>query len=621
MNAHSTDSQGGDGRDPYRPVFLLLAGTSVAGVLLASAGGSVLGSPVLLDIALALGIASGVLIGVVTARSERLAPPAPVAGEATQSPLPPADGLPDEPEPAEGPSPPSRRLSTSALTHVRAWLRVLTSRDVVGGIRIVVATGGGLGVALLLLARAGREPLSAPTAAIAAALCLAAAGLGGVIARYFAALPTAGPLALAEAPGLARGARVLAWLMVLAAAAMVAAWRGRGGMVQAVHLLVLIVVAAFCIGLLGVRRRERPARSGDGQAFPLDAPVLSLLGSRANPVASALDAAQRQLGIDLRSTWALTVVRRTAEPLLVALCLLGWLSTSLTVVRVAEEGLVERLGVPVRGRPLQPGLHVHWPWPIDRVVRLPVRRVQALSVGHEEADEGGEAEEGPEDVVWASQHAVNEYTLLLGDGRDLLTVDAAVQYRIRDARAWRYGCQNPAEALRAIAYRAVMRSTVHRTLADALSENVVTLTQRMREMVQEDADRLGLGVEVVAFTVAGLHPPVAVAADYQAVASAELGKVTAAVDAQAFRHQTLPAAESEVMRKLAAARGEGAETLARAAGQAWSFRALRAEVGAGPGDFAFRRRLEALEKGLAGRRFTVVDARIQRDGGELWLMP
>ena len=54
----------------------------------------------------------------------------------------------------------------------------------------------------------------------------------------------------------------------------------------------------------------------------------------------------------------------------------------------------------------------------------------------------------------------------------------------------------------------------------------------MREMVQQDADALGLGVEVVGFTVGGMHPPVPVASAYQAVVSAALGKVTAVVNAQ-----------------------------------------------------------------------------------------
>ena len=170
------------------------------------------------------------------------------------------------------------------------------------------------------------------------------------------------------------------------------------------------------------------------------------------------------------------------------LCLLGWLSTSLTVVGLQEQGLVEHFGVPVQGQPLQPGLHLHWPWPIDQVFRIPVKRVLALQVGHE-----GEEEGGPENVLWAVEHAPNEYTLLLGNGRDLITVDAAVQYRIVDPRAWRYHSQNPADALKAIAYRAVMRNTVNKTLTDALSENVATLTNTMRAMVQTRRGRHGSG--------------------------------------------------------------------------------------------------------------------------------
>ena len=105
------------------------------------------------------------------------------------------------------------------------------------------------------------------------------------------------------------------------------------------------------------------------------------------------------------------------------------------------------------------------------------------------------------------------------------------------------------------------------------------------------------------------------------VVSAELGKVTAVVNAQAFRNQTLPMAETTVLTGLNTARAQGAENLANAAGQAWSFRTLEAQFRAAPEEYYFRRRLETLENGLASRPFTVVDTRFQRDGGELWLMP
>ena len=166
-----------------------------------------------------------------------------------------------------------------------------------------------------------------------------------------------------------------------------------------------------------------------------------------------------------------------------------------------------------------------------------------------------------------------------------------------------------------------MRTTVDRTLADALSENLVSTTTRMRRMVQEDADALNLGVEVLGFTVGGMHPPVAVATDYQSVVSAELGKVTAVVNAQVLRNRTVPYAESAAQVGANTALAEGAQALATAAGEAWSFLTLQSQYRADPGEYMFRRRLETLEKGLTGRRFTIIDFRFQRDGGELWLTP
>lgn len=118
-----------------------------------------------------------------------------------------------------------------------------------------------------------------------------------------------------------------------------------------------------------------------------------------------------------------------------------------------------------------------------------------------------------------------------------------------------------------------------------------------------------------------MHPPVPVAAAYQAVISSQIGKTTQVLNAQVSRIQTLPFAESEVLRTQNVARAEGAQALAKAAGDAWSFRTLESQYRAAPADYFFRRRLETLEKGLSGRRFVVVDNRFQRDGGQLWIVP
>jgi regulator of protease activity HflC (stomatin/prohibitin superfamily) len=472
--------------------------------------------------------------------------------------------------------------------------------------RLYTAFLAGGAAALLPLLDPADTPTTALSAGLSALACVVAAGLAGTAARYLEAIDA---LHLPEAPGLCRGARLVAWALLLMALGIGFQWAGQLTIARVVHYAAVLINLALCAGLF-LDRVDNSERS----VFSLDMTVLSVFGSKANVLQSIFGAVEKQLGVDIRSTWALTVVRRTAPPLAISLAVAGWAATSLTVVAANEVGLVERFGVPTSDAPLSPGFHAHLPWPIDRVFRIPVKKVQTLTVGHD-GDESG----GPENVLWAREHAANEYTLLLGNGRDLITVDAAAQFRIRDARAWHYGCQNPAEALRAIAYRAVMTSTVNRTLTEALSENVALLTEGMRQKVQQDADALGLGVEVLAFTVGGMHPPVLVAPDYQAVVSAELGKVTSVVNAQVFRNQTVPAAEAEVIAKSNTARADEALALARAAGEAWSFRTLESQYRAAPEEYVFRRRLESLEKDLAGRRFTVVDARIQRDGGALWL--
>jgi len=543
---------------PYRSVLLLLLAAAIAGLFVAGVSGIALRNPVLVDAALALLLSGSALLG-------------PAWGE--------------------------RRFAERGVGQIGL-------REVQAAIAIVCA----LGITAAFGARWGpQRPLSLGSLAAIAALLGAAAGVTASAGVYLAGVD---PRRLPEGPGLSRGARVLAWILVLAALAVGLDWVGASRAVRGLHFLVLAVEAIVCVEFVLVARgAARPDR-----AFPSDVVVLAVLGSRANPLASAVDFAERQLGIDLRSTWALALVRRSAEPLAVALLALGWLCTSATVVGLEEQGLVERLGVPVAGDPLPPGLHLHWPWPIDRVVRIPVRRVQTLHVGHE-----GEEKAGPEDVLWAREHGEAEFTLLLGDGRDLIAIDAAVQYFVSDPRAWYYRSQNPADALRAIAYRAVMKSTVGRTLTQALSENVAALASQMRAMVQAEADSLELGVHVVDFTIGGMHPPVQVATDYQAVVSAALSKTTAAIEAQADRNTVVPAAEAAAVTAENVALADGALARAKAAGEAWSFRALESSFRAAPQEYRFRRRLEALESSLAGRHYTVLDARIQRDGGELWL--
>jgi hypothetical protein len=343
-------------RDPYRSVVIVLLAVAVLGAVGAIIGGLQLSNPVLLNAALTLGLSAGVLAGVATAQAMRLRPPhraevsltleleaaAPEAAE--------ADGSKEtEAAAAEGASDtgPNLRIAEELrsrfITVSRRMALWYRGGEALVRIRRGVAVAGAIAIWFLLrMDTSGFPPYLVP-AALAAALCLIAAGIAATAVRYLGEIE---PAHLPESPALRRGARAVAWILVLAALSMGVAFADWRTALRILFYAVVAVNAAICYGLFTIKSPS------DSAVFPLDIGVLSVLGSRNNILASILDSAERQLGIDLRSTWALAVVRRSLEPLLLGLCLIGWLSTSLTVVGIEEKGLVERLGVPVGGAPL-----------------------------------------------------------------------------------------------------------------------------------------------------------------------------------------------------------------------------------------------------------------------------
>ena len=372
--------------------------------------------------------------------------------------------------------------------------------------------------------------------------------------------------------------------------------------------------------------------------------LVRLFFSDPHPVRSAFRVLDDTLGIDIRSSWALSFVRRALGPSLMAVCLLGWSTTGLVMVDIDEQAVRERFGRATDQTVLGPGLHLVWPWPVDRVRRVSTERVRTLPIGHEEEadvpeellyaiDPGDADDEDAEDDLqsdrdddaesrlWAKQHADEEYTLLLGDGRDLVTVDAQLHYRVRDARAWLYGMQNPEAALRSLAYRAVMERVIAQTLDEALGQDFGAFARDLEVQIQEEADRHALGVEVVDVILGALHPPVSVAKDYQGVVSAQIMRDTERIGAAAYRTGRMSEARREVVREVAIAEALAAERRASAVGEAEAFLGLRARVRTAEADYRFRRRMEALATNLDGRSLVILDHRLERDGMAVWLQP
>jgi regulator of protease activity HflC (stomatin/prohibitin superfamily) len=483
------------------------------------------------------------------------------------------------------------------------------------GVGTGLALGGVAALVYCATALAGGladEPLP-PRAALVEAVRL---GLLALVFRAAAYVARRTPVErLPEAPGLATWLIAGQWLAGLLGAGLLLQAGGLdpadGTRWLARACLVLCAACAVEVAARGVARALRPPVSGAGVQVPTASAVLGLLLPGRNPLAVLAEGAERRLGLTLRSTWALTVLRRALGPAALAAALVAWGATALVVIGPEEQGLRFRLGRLSSPSPLEPGLAVTLPWPLEVVERLPVRRAQTLPLGYAGLRKAA--------LLWAEGHAGEEYRLLLGEGRELVSVDGVVTYRIRDPAAYALAFQNPREALDALAYRRLMLDTVALDLDRLLSADREAFARGFARRLQEACDAAGLGVEILHVGFASLHPPVDVARAYQAVVSAEVDRETQGASARATAAVMGPAAEAEAVQAAGRAEAAAAARRAEAAGAAARFESLLEQHRAAPELFRFGRRLEALETGLADVSLYVVDRTLRARGGELWL--
>lgn len=463
-----------------------------------------------------------------------------------------------------------------------------------------------------------RPPAAEPaTATTLAWITACAAALSALLAPWLQTMPRA---VAPEARGAAAWMRAGALLSLVAAALLFARayhlpWVSPHEE-RAVRLLfgaVAVASAELLLRALGAAwMRFYDGHPHPGARVATGGLLLQLLASRFNPISSLFAVLAEVFGIDLKGTWALTVIRRSLLPLAAGLALVGWLATAVVMVPTTAVGVHERFGRRSETL-LEPGLHFVLPWPLHRVVRVSVERVRTMPIGYLGALEGAS-------MLWTVPHAEEEHRLLLGNGRDLVTINAELHWRVRDTVEFVYTMQNPEQALADLADRVLMTKTEGRTLDGVLSENLAVVAADFRDSIQAAADAERLGIEVVDFTLLGLHPPIEVAEDYQAVAAAQIERETQVIEGQTYGQEEVPRAEGQAATLRHQASRDGITRLARARGEAQAFETMLASYALAPDLFRLLWYLERLEDTLTGRRFHVIDQSIEADGGAIWVL-
>jgi membrane protease subunit HflK len=298
--------------------------------------------------------------------------------------------------------------------------------------------------------------------------------------------------------------------------------------------------------------------------------------------------------------------------------------SGITVVKPDEVAVVLRWGRLVGETPaLQehgPGLLFTFPRPIDRVVRVPVKRVREVGVNTLASVLGNER--GEEPTSMSTLDPLVQGYALTGD-QNIVHVEVVARYRVRDAAEWAFYGPNSEDVLRVEVTAAMVRSLgemgVDRVLADGRKDLIATATRR----AQAGLDAAHSGLELASLELTRLAPPLALASEFDQVQSAYIGAETRKKEAQAFAETIIPQASAQADTTLQAARGAADNDLAIAKGDAQAFLVLEREYRQNPAVVRERLYRDAMDRaiGVAAVRWVPPPVNGKYNGFRITLAP
>ncbi|NOY74626.1 MAG: hypothetical protein GXP32_02405 [Kiritimatiellaeota bacterium] len=311
--------------------------------------------------------------------------------------------------------------------------------------------------------------------------------------------------------------------------------------------------------------------------------ILSVITEPGGVLRNISDTLDYQFGFQVSGTWIYRFLERSIAPLLLMWLGLLWLATAFDEVPSGDLGVMEVFGR--RGtETLTPGFYLKWPWPIGRIRKFPVDRVQEIFIGSQLKTKG--KEKNPSVVLWTQPHYAKEVRFLVAtkpqaadrtettprsslpaqktpetnhdaestamtdeEPVSFITALLPVQFRIRPRQLMRYayGYKDPVNTLKLISERIITNYFASTDMLSVMSDGRDEAVKHITRAIRKEADRMRLGVEIVAVLLLDAHPPIQdeLPQAFQDVVAARERKESMILDAKKYRAATLPAAEAE----------------------------------------------------------------------------
>lgn len=286
--------------------------------------------------------------------------------------------------------------------------------------------------------------------------------------------------------------------------------------------------------------------------------------------------------------------------LLIILVLVVWLASGFYIVDASQRGVVLQFGRYKEST--DPGLHLRLPYPIQSHEIVNLSGVRTVEVGYR----GGE------------KNKVLKEALMLTDDENIVMVQFAVQYLLKDPQNYLFKNRHPDDAVLGAAETAI-REVVGKSKMDfVLYEGRDQIAANTAKLIQDILDRYETGVQIRSVSMQSTQPPEQVQAAFDDAVKAGQDRERQKNEGQGYANDVIPRAQGAAARLMEEATGYKQRVIANAEGEASRFKQVLAEYHKAPEVMRSRMYLDTMQQIMSSTSKVMIDA---KSGNNLLYLP
>lgn len=292
--------------------------------------------------------------------------------------------------------------------------------------------------------------------------------------------------------------------------------------------------------------------------------------------------------------------------LIIGVVLALWILSGLYIVDEGIQGVVTRFGQWTETT--NSGLNWHIPAPIEQVEKINVKQQRYIEVGYRSGGSG------------QAQGAVSvpKEALMLTKDENYIDVRMAVQYQVKDAKAFLFNLAEPEATLKQ-ATESALRGVIGGSNMDfVLTEGRGEVVAQAKKEIQEAMDSYNSGIQITSVNLQDAQPPEQVQNAFEDAIKAREDQQRFINEAEAYANDVVPKARGAAARKIQEAQGYKEQVIAQAQGETSRFSQLLTEYKKAPEVTRKRLYIEAMESVMSETSPVMIDI---KGGNNMMYLP